>query len=189
MKKILISGLLSVMLQACVIIHTPGFNSGYKRLMYEEKEQIHFVSSVDEIPHQNDGRIMAITANQLTEMLNNNEKTLLYLWSPHCSSNVCVSLKNIQDFCDKANIHLYVLTEYYTDAFLQNKLLSNPMLSVNEFYYKTSYCNLYMKRFLSELMPKERKQSVSYNRFLLFLNGQYSQSYEKIEEIDMFRLQ
>ena len=63
------------------------------------------------------------------------------------------------------------------------------MLSVNEFYYKTSYCNLYMKRFLSELMPKERKQSVSYNRFLLFLNGQYSQSYEKIEEIDMFRLQ
>ena len=157
--------------------------------MYEEKEQIHFVSSVDEIPHQNDGRIMAITANQLTEMLNNNDKTLLYLWSPHCSSNVCVSLKNIQDFCDKANIHLYVLTEYYTDAFLQNKLLSNPMLSVNEFYYKTSYCNLYMKRFLSELIPEERKQSVSYNRFLLFLNGQYSQSYEKIEEIDMFRLQ
>ncbi len=184
MKRILIPALLSVIFQACAIIHTPGFNSGYKRLTNEEKEKIFFVRSIDDIPCQNDGRIMAITARQLTGLLNNNGETLLYLWSPHCSSNVCVSLKKIQAFCDKADLRLYVLTEYYTDAFLQNEILSNPMLSVNELYYKTSYCNLYLKRFLSELMPKEQKQSVSYNRYLLFLNGQYIQSYEKIEEIE-----
>lgn len=142
MKKFLLYLLVAVTIQSCAIVHTPGFNSGYKRLTAEEQHKICFVSSVDEIPDHNDGRIMAITADQLSVLLKKHENTLLYLWSPHCSSSVCIPLSTIQDDCDKANLQLYVLTEYYTDALLQSDFLSHTMLSVNEFYYKNKLLQL-----------------------------------------------
>ena len=110
MKKFLLYLLVAVTIQSCAIVHTPGFNSGYKRLTAEEQHKICFVSSVDEIPDHNDGRIMAITADQLSVLLKKHENTLLYLWSPHCSSSVCIPLSTIQDYCDKSNLQLYVLT-------------------------------------------------------------------------------
>ena len=183
MKKILLFLVITFVLQACAIVRTPGFNSGYKRLTAEEQKQICFVSSVEEIPNQNDGRIMAVTAEQLSVLLKKNGTTLLYLWSPHCSSSVCVSLKAVQDYCDQANLSLNVLTEYYTDAFTQIEFLSRPMLIVNEFYYKTSYCNSYMKRFLSELIPDDKRESDSNHRFLLFSKGSFVQSYERMEDV------
>lgn len=182
MKKFLLYLLITVTFQSCAIVHTPGFNSGFKRLTSEEQNKICFVSSVDEIPDHNDGRIMAITADQLSVLLKKHENTLLYLWSPHCSSSVCIPLSTIQDYCDKSNLQLYVLTEYYTDALLQSDFLSHTMLSVNEFYYKTSYCNSYMKRFLSELIPGDQKESVFQHRFLLFSKGRFVKSYEKMEK-------
>ena len=183
MKKILLFLVTTIVFQSCAIVRTPGFNSGYKRLTAEEQKQICFVSSVEEIPNQNDGRIMAVTAEQLSVLLKKKGTTLLYLWSPHCSSSVCVSLKAVQDYCDQANLSLYVLTEYYTDAFTQIEFLSRPMLSVNEFYYKTSYCNSYMKRFLSELIPDDKRESDSNHRFLLFSRGSFVQSYERMEDV------
>ena len=149
----------------------------------DEQKWVCFVSSVDEILDWNDGRIMAVTAELLSALLKNKGTTLLYLWSPHCSSSVCVSLKAVQDYCDQANLSLYVLTEYYTDAFTQIEFLSRPMLSVNEFYYKTSYCNSYMKRFLSELIPDDKRESDSNHRFLLFSKGSFVQSYERMEDV------
>ena len=183
MKKVFIFLVLTFVFQACAIFRTPGFNSGYKRLTAEEQKRICFVSSVEEIPNQNDGRIMAVTAEQLSALLKKGDTTLLYLWSPHCSSSVCVSLKVVQDYCDQANLSLYVLTEYYTDAFTQIEFLSRPMLSVNDFYYKTSYCNSYMKRFLSELIPDDKRESDSNHRFLLFSKGCFVQSYERMEDV------
>ncbi|MBO7445598.1 MAG: hypothetical protein J6T86_04235 [Bacteroidales bacterium] len=183
MKKSLLYLLVAVTIQSCAIYHTPGFNSGYRRLTAEEQNKVCFVSSVDEIPDQNDGRIMAVTAKQLSALLTRTENALLYLWSPHCSSSVCIPLSTIQDDCDKANLQLYVLTEYYTDAFMQNDFLTHPMLSVDELHYKTSYCNSYMKRFLSELIPNDKKESVSHHRFLLFSKGRLVESYEKMEDI------
>lgn len=183
MKKILLFLVLTFVFQACAIVRTPGFNSGYKRLTAEEQKRVCFVSSVEEIPDRNDGRIMAVTAEQLSTLLKKNDTTLLYLWSPRCSSSSCVSLKAVQDYCDQAKLPLYVLTEYYTDAFPQNELLSRPMLSVNEFHYKTSYCNSYMKRFLSELIPDDNRESDSNHRFLLFTKGSFVQSYERMKDV------
>lgn len=183
MKKILLFLVITFVFQACAIVRTPGFNSGYKRLTADEQKRVCFVSSVEEIPDRNDGRIMAVTAEQLSELLKKNDTMLLYVWSPHCSSSSCISLKAVQDYCDQANLPLYVLTEYFTDAFTQNEFLSRPMLSVNEFHYKTSYCNSYMKRFLSELIPDDIRESDSNHRFLLFSKGSLVQSYERIEDV------
>ena len=99
MKKILLFLVITFVFQSCAIIRTPGFNSGYKRLTAEEQKRVCFVSSVEEIPDRNDGRIMAVTAEQLTALLKKNETALLYLWSPRCSSSSCVSLKAVQDYC------------------------------------------------------------------------------------------
>ena len=183
MKKVLVFLVLTFVFQACAIVRTPGFNSGYNRLTAEEQKRVCFVSSVEEIPVRNDGRIMAVTAEQLLALLKKKDTTLLYLWSPHCSSSICVSLKAVQDYCNQANLPLYVLTEYYTDAFTQNEFLLRPMLSVNEFHYKTSYCNSYMKRFLSELIPDDKRESDLNHRFLLFSKGSFVQSYERMEDI------
>ena len=183
MKKVFIFLVLTSVFQACAIFRTPGFNSGYKRLTTDEQKRVCFVSSVAEIPDRNDGRIMAVTANQLSALLKKSETTLLYVWSPHCSSSSCVSLKAVQDYCNQANLPVCVLTEYYTDAFPQNEFLSRPMLSVNEFHYKTSYCNSYMKRFLQELIPEDKRENDSNHRFLLFSKGCFVQSYERMEEV------
>ena len=77
MKKVVIYILLLGLFQTCVIIHTPGFNSGYNRLSDEEQEQICYINSVNEIPCQNDGRIIAITADQLSFLLKKKEKLSL----------------------------------------------------------------------------------------------------------------
>jgi hypothetical protein len=183
MKKILLFLVMTFVFQACAIFRTPGFNSGYKRLTAEEKKRVCFVSSEEEIPDRNDGRIMAVTAEQLSALLKINDTTLLYVWSPHCSSSSCVSLKAVQDYCDQAKLTLFVLTEYYTDAFTQIEFLLRPMLSVNEFHYKTNYCNSYMKRFLSELIPDDKRESDSNHRFLLFSNERFVQSYDRIEDV------
>ncbi|MBR4136115.1 MAG: hypothetical protein IKU03_06885 [Bacteroidales bacterium] len=183
MKKALIFLVITFVFQACAIFRTPGFTSGYKRLTAEEQKRVCYVSSVEEIPDKNNGRIMAVTAEQLSALLKNNDTTLLYLWSPHCSSSSCVSLKAIQDYCGQAHLPLWVLTEYYTDAFTQIEFLSRPMLSVNEFRYKTNYCNSYMKRFLSELIPDDKRESNSNHRFLLFSRGSFVQSYDRIEDV------
>ena len=113
MKKLLLYLLIAVMFQSCAIFHTPGFNSGYKRLTAEEQEKICFLSSFEEIPDQNDGRIMAVTAKQLSALLTRTENALLYLWSPHCSSNVCIPLSTIQDYCDKSDLNQHPASQYH----------------------------------------------------------------------------
>lgn len=181
-KKILF--IISIALfQSCALINTPGFNSGYNRLSAEEKSNILFLNPDEEVPCLNDGRIVAVTSSHMSDLLRKKGNVLLYLWSPHCSSDVCVSLKTIQDFCNKANLNLYVLTEYYTDAFLHNSCLSNPLLSINEVHYKTHYCNLYLKKFMSELLPKHKVRETLVNRIFLFSNGEFVQSYEKIDNV------
>ncbi len=155
----------------CFITNTPGFYSGYKKINSDQKQNIVFAEDgLDVCNLKNDKKIYAITANHLLNCLQNNDSTIVYFWEPNCSSKSCVLLDAAQNYCDRNNYNLYVITEYYDlekiDA-QNNAALS--LFSINHQYYKTDYCNKYVKLFSREL-TKSRKISKEedYFRYYVF---------------------
>jgi hypothetical protein len=162
---------LSVLLSGCVITNTPGFFSGYKKLTNSQKQSIVFIDDTTSIcAINNDQRIYSITATHLLNCLKNNETSIVYFWSPNCHSKSCISLSAAEQYCIEKKYTLYIITEYYdlekTKA--QNNS-SRPILSVNHKYYKTDYCNKYMKLFTNELIHDKTLSSEDLNnRFFVF---------------------
>ena len=119
---------------------------------------------------ENDKKIYAITAAQLLKCLQNNDSTLVYLWSPNCSSKGCVLLDAAQNYCDRNNYVLYVITEYYdldkTEPQNNGRL---SLFAVNQNYYKTDYCNKYCRLFIRELTEKSTvNEENDYSRYYVF---------------------
>jgi hypothetical protein len=157
----------------CFITNTPGFYSGYKKLDAESKKSIIFPPDDMNICNlENDNKIYAITANRLLDCLKKSDSSIVYRWSPDCKSKACISLSAAQNYCDKINYKLFLVTEYYDleKTFNQNTT-TLPMFSVNHTYYKTDYCNKYMRLFTDELIKNKllSQEEVS-GRFYVFQN-------------------
>lgn len=167
--------LLTGTLSSCIITNTPGFYSGYKKLSAPEKSQVVITTEETSVCSlSNDRKIYAITSGQLLKCLEQNDTSVVYFWSPNCHSDVCISLSAAQYYCDKKGYHLYVITEYY-DFAKTNPQNTNPtpVLSVNHQYYKTDYCNGYMRKFTAGLsrgsVPRKNQSG---KRFFFFKKGQ-----------------
>ena len=171
MPRNIILSILLCTLSSCVILNTPGFYSGYKKLSPAEKSQIIFASpeqNVCGLP--NDKKLYSITAAQLLNCLRSNDTSLVYFWSPNCHSEVCISLPTAQHYCNRHNYKLYVVAQYY-DFEKTNPQNTNPLpiFTANHKHYGTDYCNAYNNRFLKELrtdanLPKDDR----YDRFYFF---------------------
>ena len=176
MNKIYFLLILIVLFTSCVITKTPGFYSGYWTLSATEKDSIIFVTPQSYIRDlKNDRKIYAINGIQLRDFLGTIDTSVVYFWSPNCSSDNCISLKACQDFCDSKNYHLLVVSNYYDfdKMQIQNEaLFPHPMFSVDEKYYNTKYCNKYNKLFISDLLVGQKiKEDDLYNRFMIFKKG------------------
>lgn len=118
----------------------------------------------------NDQRIYSITAAHLLSCMKENESSIVYLWSPNCHGSACISLKAAEDYCRKNNSRLYIITEYYDPEKIRIQNNAGvPILSVNHQYYKTDYCNKYMRLFTKELIRNRKlSQEDLLNRFFVF---------------------
>ena len=67
-------------------------------------------------------------------------------------SKVCIPLNVIQEICNKKNIQLYIVAEYY-DLELMNKEynISSPILGIDTDYYKTNLTSKYVKNFIKDI--------------------------------------
>lgn len=181
---ILLTGLcMAGTLSSCIITNTPGFYSGYKKLPPSEKAQV--IITAEETPVcdlSNDRKIYAVTAGQLLKCLEQNDTSVVYFWSPNCHSDVCISLPAAQYYCDKKGYRLYVITEYYDPAKTRPQNTNpGPLLSVNHQYYKTDYCNKYMRKFttgLSEGSGLGRRPLG--NRFFFFKKAQLVSTQQRL---------
>src|ERR1043165_8330213 len=73
---------LGILFQGCVIVNTPGFHSGYKKLPSAEQAKIQFVPPNQAIPAANGRTIYAVGAQSLLTAMQRNDSTLVYVWSP-----------------------------------------------------------------------------------------------------------
>lgn len=171
MRYITLTLLLICSLSSCVIVDTPGFFSGYKDLSKEEKQQVVFTPPKDDICDKtNDKKIYAITGKQLLNCIKGYDTTVVYLWSPHCSSDACVTMQAAQRYCDKMNYKLYIVAEYYDmDMMTKQHTIPAPLFIANHKYYKANYCGKYNRRFTNDLLNgKTLNKEEKYSRFLFF---------------------
>jgi hypothetical protein len=190
MSKNIIYIIVGILFSSCIVIntpeYTPGFYSGYSELTEQEKNNIVFTEPDFDICNlQNDGKIYSITGTQLQNCILKQPKSLVYIWSPHCSSENCYSLDLMQAFCEKNGFTFFVISEYYDSEMLKveiTKLKQYPMFSINEKYYKTRYCNRYSMLFVKDLLSDEIfKKDYKFNRYFIFENGKLQSTSFKIE--------
>ena len=140
------------------------------------------------MPATNNGNIYAVTGHQFKQLLSLSKTAIVYVWAPHCHSNSCIPLQAIQSACAKRNLDLYILVEYYTDAFSQDyNVLAHPLFSVNEKYYHTVYCNAYMKQFITDLLDSavvKSNDDLLYKRFYLFSDGNLQKVFDSLDEME-----
>lgn len=161
-------------LQSCVITNTPGFYNGYKKLDVNSKGNIIFIKDGDDITKDrlNIDIIYAINGKQLLYQLQLEDTSLVYFFSPNCGADACVPISNVADFCQQKGYKLFVVIEYYDNLNITKVLnpTNVPLYSVNHFYYKTAYCNKYIKLFLKDLLDK--KGEYYGQRYFLFNKGE-----------------
>ena len=128
----ILSVLLSLLVvQGCVII---GYRNHFSRDLTPEQQSkvVWDATNNDLLSMKNDGRIHAIDGKQMQKMVQPHPKAIVYQWSPHCTSEACLSLSAIQTLCDNNGIALFVVADYFHDAFTQNQVLSRPLFITNE---------------------------------------------------------
>ena len=143
--------ILLVIQSGCVVI---GYRNHFSRdLTPEQQSKVVWDATDDDLlSMENDGRIYAINGKQMQKMVQANPKAIVYKWSPHCTSEACLSLSAIQTLRDNNGIALFVVADYFHDAFSQNQVLSRPLFIADEKHYKTDVCNKLKKRFFIDLL-------------------------------------
>jgi hypothetical protein len=166
--------LLYATLESCIITKTPGFYSGYKRLDVATQKSIVFMDKESDflIKRPHDTLIYAINGKQLLHHLKNRDTTLVYFFSPNCGSNVCVPISSMANFCAERGYGLFVIIEYYDDLAITRSSNANrvPLYAINHMYYKTDYCNKYIKMFYKDLLGVAKMSGSG--RYLLFNKGE-----------------
>lgn len=181
MKRFLCFMLGSMILQSCVITNTPGFYSGYSQLSENEKSKIVFTDPQREICNINtDGKIYSVTGIQLHECISSSQKAIVYFWSPNCSSEKCYNYNFINEYCQDNGYALFFIVEYYDFKKTNAELLSSALsaiYSVNERYYKTKYCNKYMRLFIKDmLVNQDCIKDVFYSNVFVFHDGKLART-------------
>lgn len=178
-------------LTSCIVIspNFTGLKSGYKELNQNQKTKIKFVNDSEELNYlNNNDTIRAITSNHIKTIIENEKSdVVIYLWSPHCSSEVCHPIEYVQEYCSRKNQKLIVVMEYYDFELLRlqnTESLDFPLFSINTKHYETDFCNKYTKLFFTDLLNKgELNDEELYKRYFIFSNGKYVSAQSNIIKI------
>ena len=123
-----------------------------------------------------------INGKRLRNCLSDEKLTLVYIWGPKCTSSVCIPLNIIQEECNRNNIELHIVAEYYDNRLMQiNYDIKRPILGIDIDYYKRNLTSKYLSRFLNELSNTVADNSD--NRYILYKNGNFSASFHSIENL------
>jgi hypothetical protein len=128
----------------------PGFYSGYHRLDEADNAKIVFTKD-EEIP--SDTFMYAITAKQIRKLCSKYPRVVLYFWDAHCSAGECIPIPTFTKYCADNGYNGIVIAEYYAFEKLEEQGVKPcNIYAINHKYYKTDYCNWYLKRFQNDLL-------------------------------------
>jgi hypothetical protein len=139
-----------------------GYKSGFSRLNEEEKQKIIFLSEKETLPAVYDStKFYAITALHLKAYMSQFDTCLIYLWSPNCSADLCLSPLVYIKYCRKNNYQLILIPEsyyYLRDVEDFRSAMGTPILCINSFHYKNDILNQYVKAFKKDLFDNQYKE-------------------------------
>jgi hypothetical protein len=151
----------------------PGFRSGYLSLSDEEKNKINFTSQSK--PHT----LNAITGSELFQLLSVYDSTMVYIWSPSCSSDVCVPLFVFNQYCSSKNLEPIVVVEYVDlDKTLPQLDDTSTYYIINFLAYKSDLVNRYKNKFKSDMIndPSISISQTKGHRYFKFVRNKFVKS-------------
>jgi hypothetical protein len=126
--------------------------------------------------------IYIVNGIQLKGCVEQFKKSLVYIWRPKCSSRICIPLERIQLFCQKNNIELFIVAEYYDfEKMTLKHSISRPIFGIDCNYYSSHLTKKYLDDFKTELLGKEIISNEKY--FFLFISGCLVEMTEDIEKL------
>lgn len=197
MKNLLFTLSYLCLLTACSIQGSfQGLTSYYDRtardssIVYVPFESYHqpFDSTVafDSTMTKSDpGVVVIANGKELRSILAPNRTSVVYLWSPRCKSDLCYSIRAIEELVKERDFDLYVVAEYY-DAEKMKEVhpQHHPILGIDVKYYHTDYTSKYLRLFLEDLtldqFEKQRNEKIN---FLVFEGYQYVKNIVSLEEL------
>jgi hypothetical protein len=126
------------------------------------------------------GKVIVTNGECLKKCLNYNLNTVVYIWSPKCSSKICYPLEIIQNQCSLKKVNLFIVAEYYEPKLMaENYNLNNPLFGIDTEYYNSSLTKQYLSHFLYDLTGIKTIEK----KYLFFQNGIFQGEYTSIDEI------
>jgi hypothetical protein len=169
--------LLALLFSSCGLIHfEPTINGLYSR--YDKTNEAYpgllvktdTTTTVCNLQYTEEPKVYVVNGLQLKECLSNHDDAIVYIWDAHCTSKECYSPSLLQKYCDKKNVELYVVTEYYDGADLvQFYEINRPIFGIDTKYYKADFIEKYVARFEADLNAEDKETG----RMLYFKKGEY----------------
>ncbi len=114
--------------------------------------------------------VFMVSGIEIKNCLEHFEKSLVYIWKPKCSSEICISPIVLEKYCKSKNIELFIVAEYYDyENMTLNFPIKRPIFGVDCHHYSSHLTKKYISMFLSDLIGK--KTQYEENQFYLFNYG------------------
>ncbi len=128
--------------------------------------------------------VYLVNGADLKKCVEQQNKSLVYLWRPKCSSDICVSPGVLQSFCEKKGIELFIVAEYYDYEIMSlHHLTKRPILGIDCNYYSSHLTQKYVSRFLADILGPETTPQGNY--FFLFDSGCLVSMSEDVTKLEM----
>lgn len=158
-----------------------GLYSYYNKVRKIDPDLFVKLDEVSNLKRQEQPKVYLVNGNDIYKCIVNNKKSLVYCWGPKCSSKICVPLNLLQNICDKNDIELFVVAEYYDYKLMTLAYdIERPIFGIDTEYYKTNLTSKYVSGFVSDLTSLDME---SIPRFLYFENGAYVGGYRSIDDL------
>lgn len=134
-----------------------------------------------EIKNTDIPKVYVINGKELLECLKSYPESIVYIWASRCRSKFCYPLNIIQQKCDKKNIALFIVAEYYDGELMDiNYKIKKPIFGIDTEYYNTNLTSSYVSKFIYDLTFIKKTND---SRFLYFVNDTFKKSFDDINEI------
>ena len=168
MKKIFLL-LIILVCQSCAIT---GLTNDYSKLTPTQKTTIIPLDNFENLSQKN---IYKITATQLKEELAKHPKSLVYVFSNGCTSELCKPMNIYENYAKRNGYQLFLVMNGYgnlEETLDQRDSFSSNLFSINNEYYPSRFRGVYTQYFENELTNKPMKEKAKeYEGSLFFFEN------------------
>lgn len=153
MKEIIVLFLLVGLASSCMV---KGWTNDFEKLSAPQKEKILKMETFQDL-HK--GFVYKINGQQLKEELKNHSKSIVYIFTSGCSSDLCKPISVYEDFALKNGYQLFLVLNGFANLVeTLDQKISNPLFVIDNDYYHEERNYKYSRYFENELINKPLKE-------------------------------